>query len=396
MQTLCNLYLAPSSIPGAGLGVFTTRNIPRGSMVGSPEIGIPFIDRTIHSKRKMIIADYAWDGTDTFESNEVEMLVPGLGMMTNFHPSLINVVAGYGFYDDRLVSESSDTLGAITYYGEFNMTASRDIVAGEEIFSDYGEQWFHTRPDVHQTTPLSRDYNDADAIMQDITSILNGAGVEQNASDDIIFTVKRIVSRLDIKTASLLPNDAADLDKKQVHGSAWHALTNRSINWLQENGHCFDTILSKKSTIEDVGRGAFAKSFLNENQLIITTPVLPMLREDFAIYKRMFDEYGREESMNQVVVGEQLLLNYCFGHQDTVLILCPSNNAVLINHRSKTDDVGPNAKIQWSTWSNFRMNKLLNMTVDELVSSKANLVIDIIATRSIYPGEEVSQYDFNS
>ena len=45
----------------------------------------------------------------------------------------MNLDAGYGKYDDRLLSQSSPNTGAVTYYADYNMTASRDIVAGEEL-----------------------------------------------------------------------------------------------------------------------------------------------------------------------------------------------------------------------------------------------------------------------
>ena len=40
----CSLYLAPSSIPNVGLGVYAARDFQLGEWIGSPSIAIPWIN----------------------------------------------------------------------------------------------------------------------------------------------------------------------------------------------------------------------------------------------------------------------------------------------------------------------------------------------------------------
>ena len=39
-RTTCDFYIAPSSISGAGLGIFTMKDIPKGEIIGEPDINI--------------------------------------------------------------------------------------------------------------------------------------------------------------------------------------------------------------------------------------------------------------------------------------------------------------------------------------------------------------------
>ena len=60
----CDLYLAPSSIPGAGLGIYS--GIPKdvGDTVGNGDVCIPFLDIYWHNDNHFFfpMSDYVWDG----------------------------------------------------------------------------------------------------------------------------------------------------------------------------------------------------------------------------------------------------------------------------------------------------------------------------------------------
>jgi len=43
--TECSLYLAPSSIEGAGLGIYTAKNISKGDYIGEPDRFVPVLDK---------------------------------------------------------------------------------------------------------------------------------------------------------------------------------------------------------------------------------------------------------------------------------------------------------------------------------------------------------------
>ena len=90
----------------------------------------------------------------------------------------------------------------------------------------------------------------------------------------------------------------------------------------------------------------------------------------------------------------QLLLNYCFGHKNSSLLLCPTTSAVLINHHREK----ANAIIQWAEPSinqknviNYRMRPMEDLEAQSLSLSDLNtkLAFDIVATRDIAEGEEI-------
>ena len=91
--------------------------------------------------------------------------------------------------------------------------------------------------------------------------------------------------------------------------------------------------------------------------------------------------------------GKQLLLNYCFGHPKSSLVLCPTTTVTLVNHHSRA----ANAELKWTTSSN--MEDEYN-TVEHLVGlngplpSQVNgfntrLMLTLVASRDIQPGEEI-------
>ncbi len=61
---------------------------------------------------------------------------------------------------------------------------------------------------------------------------------------------------------------------------------------------CLDNILSGKSTIDDAGKGAFSSQYIAKGAV------------------RINDETGERE----YIFGNQLLLNYCFGHPKSSLL----------------------------------------------------------------------------
>ena len=89
-----------------------------------------------------------------------------------------------------------------------------------------------------------------------------------------------------------------------------------------------------------------------------------------------------------IIVGQQLLLNYCMGHRQSTLLLCPYGALVaLINH----NQTRANSKLQWA--SPERSNQQpswLEFTVEQLaLKSSAGLSMEIVATRDIEEGEEI-------
>ncbi len=95
----CSRYLAPSSIPNAGFGVFTTRDIkndePLLHMSDAPSI--PITDIVLHTENEdqdfWSHVDYNWGGSGLaeYEADSVAENVFNLGCLSNFHTYLKNI-----------------------------------------------------------------------------------------------------------------------------------------------------------------------------------------------------------------------------------------------------------------------------------------------------------------
>lgn len=90
------------------------------------------------------------------------------------------------------------------------------------------------------------------------------------------------------------------------------------------------------------------------------------------------------------VRGKQLLLNYCFGHSKSTLLLCPyGSGTTYINHNRKS----PNVKITWTEENKAMIHNStwLSESVDFLEDQMSpGLEFDYVAMRDIQPGEEVT------
>jgi hypothetical protein len=173
----------------------------------------------------------------------------------------------------------------------------------------------------------------------------------------------------------------------------------RSMSWLQEHGVCVDNLRVDGSTILDAGRGAFSKRFLHKGSVITPCPLVQMHK--FALEKNIttWDFVNTQKNATDnatkatYITYKKLLLNYCFGHPQSTVRLCPYGSAShLMNHASSKDRV--NAEIRWSSSTTLMNISRLNMSSDELFHLKrpARIAFDIVATRNILPDEEIFIY----
>jgi len=91
------------------------------------------------------------------------------------------------------------------------------------------------------------------------------------------------------------------------------------------------------------------------------------------------------------VNSKQLLLNYCFGHRKSSILLCPTTLVTLINHSSKV----PNVEIRWAKESanvkdtkHYLRGKLDELLNEPLSDINTKLMFDFVAMNDIKPGEE--------
>jgi hypothetical protein len=426
----CTIYLAPSTIPHAGLGIFTTVPKSKGDLIGQGDVFLPLFEMDWHNdKGKKApsgnetayvtyfnpFSDYVWTGesmgmSTEVESTDVHAMCPGLDAAINCNLALLNVGKALPVWDDGGLHRSRDPgAGALTpYHNGTTPILYRDIPAGGELFKFYGDSWFQTRPDWFQNLPLSEDYPRAQHLL-DAFGRLIGIGKQQqptsstnNASSSPTLFRLTVEMQRDIwKMVSNLPFPSRTMNAlpKKLE-DAWIAIQDelaalyqpfaiRSQAFLEEYGKCFDHIRPGRSTLFQAGRGGFAVRPLAKGSIISGSPLLHLPHyKVFHIYEFQHDPAVGTWVRTEKVIGQQIMLNYCFGHAQTTLLLCPYGAGVpYINHNQTL----ANVRVQWSKHGLTSQNdSWFNMTPPEMEwLYKPNLGMDYIALRDIAEGEEL-------
>jgi hypothetical protein len=161
----------------------------------------------------------------------------------------------------------------------------------------------------------------------------------------------------------------------------------RELPWLEENGQCLDNIKVGQSQNPDVGRGAFANRFIPKGGLVAPAPLIHIPDSNvLTMYAPSgVNEKGDASPDLERPVASQLLLNYCFGHQESTLLLCPYGYlTAFINHSHDN----PNTRIQWTRKMRHPMWR--HESIEEWGREKhAGLSFDFVALRDIDEGEEI-------
>jgi hypothetical protein len=137
--------------------------------------------------------------------------------------------------------------------------------------------------------------------------------------------------------------------------------------------------------LPQAGRGAFAARFIPKGSIVSPAPLVQVI--DATIFDTSYED--ADNSTNQ------LLLNYCFGHAKSSLLLCPTTSVTLINHNKEKS----NTKYRWGSTSKNRKDAHINYLVEPIDSIRpdpknvstfnSKLSFDFIATRDIQRGEEI-------
>lgn len=159
----------------------------------------------------------------------------------------------------------------------------------------------------------------------------------------------------------------------------------RSIEWLQTQGKCIDHIQAGQSTLANAGHGAFARRFLPQGTVITGSPLHHVFRSFFDMYDFNPGQQRHRDSPHR---GYQLLLNYCYGDNESTLLLCPYGPSVnYINHNQSLTNV----EVRWAAHGTTAHNSSwLNLSPNEMMgNTKVSLGFDFVATRDIPEGTEL-------
>jgi len=400
----CQIYLAKSSIPNAGLGIFTSVSVSSGDTATLSDYPIVVSDMEYHHTEDIVgeeyfdwlLNQYYWNGISTYLQDvaySVSVAVPSFGMAGNHHSILHNMDMEIetDVFVPILDRRFTPNAGAVSDAPPISWCAIRDIEAGEELFLYYGENYFETRQETYADLPSSEDYEQADVIVSNFTNamLLHDPPPSDPDGQKLWDMIREVVVRP--QRRSVLPSAVEELEKMHASGSARHALPNsiRTTEWLKTNGMCMDNLLIGVSTIPNAGRGAFSTRFLSKGAFVSPAPLVHIPDGHKVDMVPLKSERLYEEPIaGDGVVGTQLLLNYVFGHKNSSMLLFPyATGFVAINHHKD-----PNVEIQWTTRSEadcFHQKEWLDTEIQNIPMTRAGLMFDVIALRDIHPGEEV-------
>jgi hypothetical protein len=229
------------------------------------------------------------------------------------------------------------------------------------------------------------DYEAAVKFMQDIykeTEKLSSMQAK-SYSINIPHGMQETTSMIVPKTLSELRTIIDGTSKsKIVQSLAKRDINQRTPEWLRKHGKCLENMIPSKSSLPDAGRGGFAQFDIAKGDIVVPAPMIHVIDRDALT---ILDKQGNQ-------VGIQVLINYCFGHRESSLLLCPNTNAVLINHCSKrlNSICTVNAKIRWSDGWDETSDSFRKMSLSELAQQPfRGLSADIVAIKNIPAGGEV-------
>lgn len=373
----------------------------------------------------------------------------GLGYLPNHHCELSSLHPEYPEkipYEDSLANRfESPGAGAFSYHMGRQFVATRYAKAGEELFMSYGYCQHGQGPEWTQDVYMPAEFEVASDILWSRIGPDARETFQYDNWGNIIWkdavigkdtpTVKaKLVKELLPETKqqaialAAAPLTREDLPQYLARTTGVNA---RTPDWIRENGVCLETMIARKSTLPHAGQGGFAQFSIEKGSIITLAPVLHIMDKDvlelydvdgfqYKNYDYNYDDDDGNEQEEEEEDGDdegnpshdkddrsdnrekapprrtgtQLLINYCFSHPQSTILLCPTTNADLINHCSvRTKQCGrngPNAAFRWASGWDPTSNEWRKLSLEELAKKQTRgLSLEIYALRDIAPGEEI-------
>jgi hypothetical protein len=206
------------------------------------------------------------------------------------------------------------------------------VAAGEELFLNYGhcqrdEAEVAESQDWTQRVTMPVDYEVAANAVWQQGQTLAAQQKQTNGRSAAPETRLEWSSRFNDHVQALLPSTVGALtdllegvarsDLPQ-HLARQRGTTPRTVAWIERNGLCLEHMIPGPSTLPHAGQGAIAQHPIRKDEMVVPAPLLHIADRDVLT---MHDAEHRPTGRTQ------LLLNYCLGHVDIPLLLCPNTNA---------------------------------------------------------------------
>ena len=306
----------------------------------------------------------------------------GFGYLPNHHCDLASLDPGYpqdAPYDDSMAPRyTSPGAGAFSYNRGREFVSTRTVQPGEELFMSYGycDHDDASGPGWTQTAYMPAEFQVAANLLWRRIGPQATQPFDLDETTDTIRYDAREIQGIVTETTNetvkvelvlqLLPETPQDVQKLAAapltrdtlpqYLARTRGVTPRTPEWIRKHGMCLETLVAQRSTLPHAGQGGFAQFEISKGNMIAMAPLLHILDKDvLAIYKDNDDDDDKnDKDATPQPVGTQLLMNYCFSNPHSTVLLCPTTNAVLINHCSKRTKQcgpqGPNADYRWSRY----------------------------------------------
>eukprot|EP00529_Nitzschia_sp_RCC80_P014148 CAMPEP_0113453974 /NCGR_PEP_ID=MMETSP0014_2-20120614/7628_1 /TAXON_ID=2857 /ORGANISM="Nitzschia sp." /LENGTH=734 /DNA_ID=CAMNT_0000345373 /DNA_START=445 /DNA_END=2649 /DNA_ORIENTATION=- /assembly_acc=CAM_ASM_000159 len=349
----CNFYLAESSIPRGGLGVFTATPIEQGQPA-QPSSDICLYVTSAHRKEGTEIKTHTWQdfrfGAQWLGGDHVRGQC--MGLVTMFNSMDVKQYASARPAADRTLIHTHGGLdrrkdpgaGAISYFYGASSVAKRDLEPGDELL-------------LWDNSFGSESYDD-----------IGGVGG---------FNTSTYQAR----------------DKERGMKSHYHLSVppSRSPAWLQKYGMCMDHLRIGPASDLTMGRGAFANRFLPKGTVVAPAPVQIFYNRSLFQSPKYYDEDEDGKSTMKEEWPEELIVNYCFQPKGSSMLVFPYGQGVgAINH--SRDPAKINVKINWSNHPMSRTSWLddeISIRQFQKVQYPGSLILEYVATRHIAEDEEI-------
>lgn len=302
-------------------------------------------------------------------------------------------------YDYEGVPPTSQGTGAFSlYHGRWSY-AMEDVEAGAELFVSYGSNYFRSRDYDFALVPLRESYPPATRFMSSFGILIEtltalAAPGSTAALEGTMADLLDVAQDFPYKSRPLgaIPKRYS-VAKRALEVGIEHTEYEASVRplaHLDEHGKCLDNLRPAASSIAHAGRGAVATKFIPKGGYVSIAPLLHIPDRDvLTMYADTIDpQTGEEARILTEPVGHQLLRNYCFGHNESSLLLCPYDPVTpYINH----DGEAPNAKITWSqdpAYDNAAWRERPVRFFDNVW--RGGLAFEYVALADIEPGDEVT------
>jgi hypothetical protein len=281
----CGLYLATSTIPNAGLGIFTAHELHRGDSVMAAaaatagmaeqeeevdlgDIVIPLLDLEWHNAIDYgdidaflafpnPFRDYVWEGRalgmdrEAGEFESVTAFWPGLDAAINCFAPLVNLERSLPDYDADLSGQlhrSRDpAMGSFSpYSGGHNAYVKEFVPAGGELFKDYGDAWFLQR---EMKVPVGSDIPKAERLLHNFARQVP-THVQPDVYQLVAGDIQGIWAEDDVSSAEFL------------------SVSSRVLQAIPDSWSAMENIVSKfhRKTTKRKGRGATTTTNTNIQQ----------------------------------------------------------------------------------------------------------------------------------